>query len=61
MADRDNICGNCMFWDVDSPDHDEVLVRQYDKHKRFACRQSPTLIYKNPDEWCGQHRAKPAE
>ena len=57
-AGRDHTCGNCIFWDLDIPDPDEILFRPYDKNKKFVCRQTPAVFYKSADEWCGQHRAK---
>jgi hypothetical protein len=60
MAERTEdspTCLTCKHYDLKTKDpHDfEVPGRGLNTTNR-ACRRYPTVVYKGPAEWCGEHR-----
>jgi hypothetical protein len=52
-------CATCTYWDQTAFDPSDVVIYPDEKHKAYACRLYPAVVYKLADEWCGQHKAIP--
>jgi len=53
---RHAFCWNCNYWDRTDRDPHDLVSNPYNPARARACKLYPTVIYKNPDDWCGQHK-----
>jgi hypothetical protein len=54
--ERTEICLKCKYWDTETKDPNDFEAPGIKAQGR-ACRFNPVVIYKLPNEWCGQFKA----
>lgn len=50
-------CHTCKFWDDKVYKPSETAIPSSDLIHR-GCRRFPTLEWKKPDDWCGEHQPR---
>ena len=53
-APRTTVCGACRHYDPKTKDTNNFDYSDRRESVPAACRRYPTLVYKSPNEWCGE-------
>ena len=54
---RSTYCYTCIFWERKDEDGNDFAKQPGDHARARGCHWLPTVTYKAPDDWCGQHKS----
>ena len=54
---RSNYCYTCIFWERTDQDGADFASAPHSETRNRGCHWQPTVTYKAPMDWCGQHKS----